>query len=156
MSCTNNYGLKFLKEKENEPDVVKLPSGTMYKVLRVGHGTLHPTEDSPADIHYIGYTAQTFQTRGARPEYRRQAAIICPPHTPPKPQSGTSLWLCCAGLPFLSSERDRKKDAWTHSLPPRGRHFTRIGTQMLKKEYHTIKCWHEVETTPETIPTPHP
>merc|ERR1711957_588082 len=43
-------------EKEKEDDVVKLPSGLLYKVLKKGEGTHHPTADSPCDCHYAGTT----------------------------------------------------------------------------------------------------
>jgi len=33
---------------------VKLPSGLLYKVLKKGDGTHHPTADSPCDCHYAG------------------------------------------------------------------------------------------------------
>eukprot|EP00932_Pfiesteria_piscicida_P014394 SRR837773.26146.p2 GENE.SRR837773.26146~~SRR837773.26146.p2 ORF type:complete len:157 (-),score=75.99 SRR837773.26146:62-532(-) len=52
--ATNEDGLKFLAEKEKDPEVVKLPSGLMYKVLRKGDGKFHPTKDSPCDCHYAG------------------------------------------------------------------------------------------------------
>merc|ERR1712232_527210 len=47
-------GLKFLAEKEAEEGVTKLPSGLLYKVLKVGEGKEHPTADSPCDCHYKG------------------------------------------------------------------------------------------------------
>merc|ERR1711972_767883 len=34
--------------------VVKLPSGLLYKVLRNGTGTFHPTVDSPCECNYAG------------------------------------------------------------------------------------------------------
>eukprot|EP00559_Dactyliosolen_fragilissimus_P009574 CAMPEP_0184865130 /NCGR_PEP_ID=MMETSP0580-20130426/17066_1 /TAXON_ID=1118495 /ORGANISM="Dactyliosolen fragilissimus" /LENGTH=201 /DNA_ID=CAMNT_0027364201 /DNA_START=168 /DNA_END=773 /DNA_ORIENTATION=- len=37
-----------------KPDVVSLPSGLQYKVLRKGHGSYHPTVDSPCSCHYKG------------------------------------------------------------------------------------------------------
>lgn len=52
--ATEEKGLAFLKEKEAEEGVVKLPSGLLYKVLRKGDGKHHPTKDSPCECHYKG------------------------------------------------------------------------------------------------------
>merc|ERR1712183_1150117 len=41
-------------EKAALPDVIKLPSGLLYKVLKKGEGTESPTADSPCDCHYAG------------------------------------------------------------------------------------------------------
>tara|TARA_A100001015_G_scaffold227477_1_gene256988 strand:- start:3058 stop:3432 length:375 start_codon:yes stop_codon:yes gene_type:complete len=51
---TPEDGLKFLEEKKNEGDVVQLPSGLLYKVLRKGEGKHHPTVSSPCSCHYEG------------------------------------------------------------------------------------------------------
>merc|ERR1719350_1192796 len=51
---TNAEGQKFLEEKAAEADVVSLPSGLLYKVLKKGEGKHHPTKDSPCDCHYAG------------------------------------------------------------------------------------------------------
>eukprot|EP00746_Dinoflagellata_sp_MGD_P149164 gnl/MRDRNA2_/MRDRNA2_81237_c2_seq1.p1 gnl/MRDRNA2_/MRDRNA2_81237_c2~~gnl/MRDRNA2_/MRDRNA2_81237_c2_seq1.p1 ORF type:complete len:247 (+),score=71.39 gnl/MRDRNA2_/MRDRNA2_81237_c2_seq1:70-810(+) len=53
---TNEVGLKYLKEMEGKPGVVKLPSGLMYKVLREGTGEDHPTVDSECETYYAGTT----------------------------------------------------------------------------------------------------
>merc|ERR1740117_1927320 len=53
--ATDEKGTAFLAEKE-EDDVVKLPSGLLYKVLKKGEGTHHPNADSPCDCHYAGTT----------------------------------------------------------------------------------------------------
>merc|ERR1740127_104425 len=53
-SATDAKGTAFLAEKEKEEGVVKLPSGLLYKVLKKGDGTDHPTKDSPCDCHYAG------------------------------------------------------------------------------------------------------
>ena len=52
--ATDEKGAAFLKEKEAEEGVVKLPSGLLYKVLRKGDGQHHPTKDSPCECHYKG------------------------------------------------------------------------------------------------------
>ena len=52
--ATEEKGAAFLKEKEAEEGVVKLPSGLLYKVLRKGDGQHHPTKDSPCECHYKG------------------------------------------------------------------------------------------------------
>eukprot|EP00438_Fugacium_kawagutii_P026592 Skav215157 [mRNA] locus=scaffold1997:104736:105427:+ [translate_table: standard] len=51
---TEEKGLEFLKQKEAEEGVVKLPSGLLYKVLKKGDGKHHPTSDSPCECHYKG------------------------------------------------------------------------------------------------------
>lgn len=43
---------EWLAENGAKPDVVKLPSGLQYKVLRQGEGAFHPTVDSPCECHY--------------------------------------------------------------------------------------------------------
>jgi len=52
--CTLPDDVKFLKEKAQEKDVVKLPSGLMYKVLKKGTGKVHPEISSPCLCHYKG------------------------------------------------------------------------------------------------------
>mmetsp|Transcript_64094 Transcript_64094/g.178153 ORF Transcript_64094/g.178153 Transcript_64094/m.178153 type:complete len:162 (+) Transcript_64094:84-569(+) len=52
--ATDAEGTKFLEEKANEEGVTKLSSGLLYKVLKKGDGTHHPTADSPCDCHYRG------------------------------------------------------------------------------------------------------
>eukprot|EP00927_Polykrikos_kofoidii_P045791 TRINITY_DN398_c0_g1_i1.p1 TRINITY_DN398_c0_g1~~TRINITY_DN398_c0_g1_i1.p1 ORF type:complete len:162 (+),score=38.32 TRINITY_DN398_c0_g1_i1:73-558(+) len=54
VAATDAAGTKFLAEKAAEEGVVKLPSGLLYKVLKKGEGTHHPTADSPCDCHYRG------------------------------------------------------------------------------------------------------
>merc|ERR1719262_1126385 len=44
----------YLKAKEGEPGVTKLPSGLMYKVLETGAGTKSPGPSTPCDCHYEG------------------------------------------------------------------------------------------------------
>ena len=51
---TNVEGKKFLQDKAEEPGVVTLPSGLMYKVLTEGDGDSHPTADSSCSCHYAG------------------------------------------------------------------------------------------------------
>jgi FKBP-type peptidyl-prolyl cis-trans isomerase FklB len=53
-SASNAKGLAFLKVKESEPDVVKLPSGMLYKVLRKGSGKEHPLVGTSCSCHYEG------------------------------------------------------------------------------------------------------
>ena len=57
---TNDFGKKFLKENKLKEGVITLASGVQYKVLRQGHGTNHPTADSPCDCHYEGRTAANY------------------------------------------------------------------------------------------------
>jgi FKBP-type peptidyl-prolyl cis-trans isomerase FklB len=52
--ATNEEGKAYLAEKTKEADVVTLPSGLMYKVLREGEGDSHPTADSSCSCHYAG------------------------------------------------------------------------------------------------------
>mmetsp|Transcript_16948 Transcript_16948/g.30677 ORF Transcript_16948/g.30677 Transcript_16948/m.30677 type:complete len:242 (+) Transcript_16948:51-776(+) len=56
VSATNDIGKKFLADVATQPDVVKLPSGLMYKVIRHGGGHHHPTVNSPCECHYAGTT----------------------------------------------------------------------------------------------------
>lgn len=51
---TDEKGTEFLKLKEAEEGVVKLSSGLLYKVLKKGDGTHHPTKNSPCECHYKG------------------------------------------------------------------------------------------------------
>ena len=46
--------LAFLESKKGLADVVALPSGLMYKVLRKGGGAYHPTANAPCSCHYAG------------------------------------------------------------------------------------------------------
>jgi FKBP-type peptidyl-prolyl cis-trans isomerase len=46
-------GLAFLNVKKTEEGVVSLPSGLMYKEIRVGTGKT-PTVDSPCSCNYAG------------------------------------------------------------------------------------------------------
>ena len=50
----NAAGKAFLAENAEKDGVVVLPSGLQYKVLRRGHGTAHPTINSPCETHYHG------------------------------------------------------------------------------------------------------
>lgn len=51
---TNEAGLAFLAENRKNPDVIELPSGMQYKVLKKGRGLDYPTVDSPCSCHYEG------------------------------------------------------------------------------------------------------
>jgi len=52
--ATDKAGLEYLKKKESEEGVIKLPSGLMYKVLKKGDGKYSPTANSQCDCHYAG------------------------------------------------------------------------------------------------------
>ena len=52
--ASNAKGAAFLAEKEKEPDVVKLNSGLLYKVLRKGSGKAHPLVGTSCSCHYEG------------------------------------------------------------------------------------------------------
>eukprot|EP00927_Polykrikos_kofoidii_P084348 TRINITY_DN885_c0_g1_i1.p1 TRINITY_DN885_c0_g1~~TRINITY_DN885_c0_g1_i1.p1 ORF type:complete len:239 (-),score=53.71 TRINITY_DN885_c0_g1_i1:117-833(-) len=56
LAGTNEVGATFLKENQNKPGVITLPSGLQYKVLREGTGEDHPTADSSCECHYAGTT----------------------------------------------------------------------------------------------------
>lgn len=45
-------GVRFLEENANDPNVVALPSGVQYKILRHGLGMYHPLPFSLCKIHY--------------------------------------------------------------------------------------------------------
>jgi len=60
VSASNEFGVKFLDENKNKPNVITLPSGMQYKVISAGGGTDHPTADSSCECHYEGRTAQEF------------------------------------------------------------------------------------------------
>jgi len=51
---SNEAGLAFLAENRENPDVIELPSGLQYKVLKKGRGTAYPTANSPCSCHYEG------------------------------------------------------------------------------------------------------
>ena len=44
----------YLDARAKEADVVVLPSGLMYKVLKEGEGRFHPKPDTECDCHYKG------------------------------------------------------------------------------------------------------
>ena len=46
---------KFLAQKAKEPDVKKLPSGVLYKVIKEGTGAI-PKDTSMVKVHYEGRT----------------------------------------------------------------------------------------------------
>ena len=58
--ASNDFGKKFLEKKKQEADVVALPSGLMYKVIREGDGEAHPLKDTQCSCHYEGRTAQEY------------------------------------------------------------------------------------------------
>mmetsp|Transcript_82919 Transcript_82919/g.130727 ORF Transcript_82919/g.130727 Transcript_82919/m.130727 type:complete len:213 (-) Transcript_82919:231-869(-) len=45
---------KFLLQKAKEAEVTKLPSGLMYKVMKKGNGTQHPSVNTPCLCNYRG------------------------------------------------------------------------------------------------------
>lgn len=52
---TTPEGLLFLSSNKNEPNVVTLPSGLQYKIIKSGpEGALSPRVDSPCECHYRG------------------------------------------------------------------------------------------------------
>ena len=51
---SNEASKKWLAENSKKPDVITLPSGLQYKVLRKGSGDSHPAIDSPCSCHYAG------------------------------------------------------------------------------------------------------
>ena len=53
-TASNPEGLAFLEEKKKDPDVVALPSGLLYKVLKAGDGDYHPGPSTPCSCHYAG------------------------------------------------------------------------------------------------------
>ena len=57
---SNDFGKQFLEKKRQEPGVVTLPSGLLYKVLREGDGESHPLADTQCKCHYEGRTAQEY------------------------------------------------------------------------------------------------
>lgn len=58
--ASNRFGKQFLKENAKRAEVISLPSGLQYKVLRTGVGDSHPTVNSPCACHYVGRTAQNW------------------------------------------------------------------------------------------------
>ena len=52
--ASDEKGLAFLAEKKKDPDVVALPSGLLYKVLKKGDGLYHPGPSTPCSCHYAG------------------------------------------------------------------------------------------------------
>eukprot|EP00444_Apocalathium_aciculiferum_P000926 CAMPEP_0183388524 /NCGR_PEP_ID=MMETSP0370-20130417/4150_1 /TAXON_ID=268820 /ORGANISM="Peridinium aciculiferum, Strain PAER-2" /LENGTH=207 /DNA_ID=CAMNT_0025567487 /DNA_START=65 /DNA_END=688 /DNA_ORIENTATION=+ len=59
--CDMPDDLKFLAEKAKSPDVVKLSSGLMYKVIKNGTGTTHPSLDTPCLCNYKGSLVNGFE-----------------------------------------------------------------------------------------------
>jgi len=51
---SNAASVAWLAENSKEEDVITLPSGLQYKVLRSGDGQSHPTADSSCECHYKG------------------------------------------------------------------------------------------------------
>jgi FKBP-type peptidyl-prolyl cis-trans isomerase FklB len=51
---TNAEGKAYLEENAKKPDVVTLPSGLQYRVLKEGTGQYHPVKDSQCLCHYHG------------------------------------------------------------------------------------------------------
>ena len=47
-------GADYLVAKRAEAGVISLPSGMLYKVLRAGAGTVHPSIDTKCKCHYAG------------------------------------------------------------------------------------------------------
>ncbi|CAE7734414.1 MIP [Symbiodinium pilosum] len=54
VAATDEKGTAFLKAKEEEEGVIKLPSGLLYKVLKKGTGEFHPTKATSCECHYSG------------------------------------------------------------------------------------------------------
>lgn len=89
---TNEFGKKFLEENKKKEGVFTLPSGLQYKVLKAGHYSEHPHEDTKCDIHFEGWIARnfpngphfstsTFHSQGAHdPKMEGIAASFAPNH----------------------------------------------------------------------------
>ena len=54
LAGSNEASKEWLAENAKKDDVIVLPSGLQYKVLRKGKGKFHPTKDSPCECHYKG------------------------------------------------------------------------------------------------------
>ncbi len=54
VAATDEAGTKYLEEKSKLADVVTLPSGLRYKVVRKGNGSFHPKASAPCLCHYAG------------------------------------------------------------------------------------------------------
>jgi FKBP-type peptidyl-prolyl cis-trans isomerase FklB len=52
--ATDDAGIEYLEAKSKEQDVITLPSGLRYKIIKKGDGKSHPTENSPCLCHYAG------------------------------------------------------------------------------------------------------
>ena len=59
-ASTNADGTSFLEANKLKPDVVTLPSGLQYKVIKTGAGKEHPLPGTTCSCHYEGRTAQEF------------------------------------------------------------------------------------------------
>jgi len=51
---SNEESKKWLEENALKDDIVVLPSGLQYKILRSGEGSEHPDIDTPCECHYAG------------------------------------------------------------------------------------------------------
>lgn len=53
---TNEVGKAYLEERKKDKDVIELPSGLLYKVLKKGSGKFSPYKDTSCECHYAGTT----------------------------------------------------------------------------------------------------
>jgi hypothetical protein len=54
VAATDEAGTKYLEVKSKLADVVTLPSGLRYKIVRKGNGSFHPKASAPCLCHYAG------------------------------------------------------------------------------------------------------
>eukprot|EP01013_Petalomonas_cantuscygni_P015954 TRINITY_DN32878_c0_g1_i1.p1 TRINITY_DN32878_c0_g1~~TRINITY_DN32878_c0_g1_i1.p1 ORF type:complete len:144 (+),score=25.46 TRINITY_DN32878_c0_g1_i1:87-518(+) len=52
--ATDAAGEAYLEERAKDQNVVKLPSGLLYEVVKKGHGSKHPGHSTRCKVHYSG------------------------------------------------------------------------------------------------------
>ena len=55
------WGRRYLERNKFEKGVIETASGLQYKVIEVGAGKTHPTQDSDCVVHYQGQTAFMYE-----------------------------------------------------------------------------------------------
>jgi FKBP-type peptidyl-prolyl cis-trans isomerase len=97
--ATNAAGEQFLAENKLKEDVVTLPSGLQYKILRPGDGQEHPLFNTRCDCHYEGRTVKEHPTgKTFDSSYARGSPATFSPD-----QASTRISLACA-VPLQSSQ----------------------------------------------------
>ncbi|CAK9019671.1 Outer membrane protein MIP (Macrophage infectivity potentiator) (Peptidyl-prolyl cis-trans isomerase) (PPIase) (Rotamase) [Durusdinium trenchii] len=76
---TDKAGSEFLRLKEGQPGVTKLPSGLMYKVLESGAGVKSPGPNTQCECHYSGQLIKGQQPLEFDSTYKRGKPLTFAP-----------------------------------------------------------------------------